>query len=68
MRGSVIGLYMWWANVVSCVCVCVVAKLLTVLIVYGSLAGSSCVGLDALVGLAVSVLMVVGEVVVVLWS
>ena len=53
---------------VSCVCVCVVAKVLTVLIVYGSLAGSSCVGLDALVGLAVSVLMVVGEVVVVLWS
>ncbi len=49
---------------VSCVCVCVGAKVLMLLIVRGSLAGSSCVGLGALVGLAVSVLMGVGEVVV----
>ena len=49
---------------VSCVCVCVDAKVLMVWIVYGSLAGSSCVGLDVLVRLAVSVLMVVGEVVI----
>ena len=40
MQGSAIGLYRW-ANVVSCVCVCVGAKVVAVLIVYGSLAGSS---------------------------
>ena len=49
---------------VSCVCVCVGAKALVVLIVYGSLAGSACVGSDTKVGLAVRVLMGVDEVVI----
>ena len=64
MQECAIGLWRWWVNMVSCVCVCVGAKVLMLLIVYGFLAGSSCVGLGALVGLAVSVLMGVGEVVV----
>ena len=56
-----IGLWRWWVNMVGCVCVCVGANVSMVFIVYVSLAGSACVGLYALVGLAVDVLMVVGE-------
>jgi hypothetical protein len=62
--GCVIDLWRWWVNMVVCVCVCVGANVSMVFIVYVSLAGSACVGLYALVGLAVDVLMVVGEEVV----